>query len=40
MIIFIKLFQNKKLTGALVKDGFDGVVPGFTPGVLLTGAET
>ena len=40
MIIFIKLFQNKNLTGALVKGGFDGAVPAFTPGVVLTGADT
>lgn len=40
VVIFIKLFQNKNLTGALVKGSFDGAVPGFTPGVVLTGAET
>ena len=40
MIIFFKLFQNKKLTGGLVKGGFGAAVPGFTPGTVLTGVET
>lgn len=40
MIVFIKLFQNKNLTGALVKGSFDGAVPGFTPDVVPTGVET
>lgn len=40
MIIYIKLFLNKKLTGALVKGGFNGAPPAFPPGAVLTGVET
>lgn len=40
ILIFDKLLQNKNLTGALVKGGFDGAVPAFTPDVVLTGADT
>lgn len=40
MVIFFKLLQDKNLTGGLVEGGFDGAVPGFTAGIVLTGVET